>query len=107
MMENGAASHVPSFPSAPPRSDIYGSQERHHAKALKSVDFEEAFRVLDAFRRHDDNRECADCGAANPEWASLHEGTLVCLACAGVHRCLSKPMKSMAKPEIWKPSDAS
>lgn len=34
------------------------------------------------------NRECADCGAARPEWTVLQHGCLVCIRCAGVHRAL-------------------
>ena len=34
------------------------------------------------------NAACADCGAAAPTWASLNLGTLVCIACSGVHRNL-------------------
>ncbi|KAF5398920.1 Arf-GAP GTPase ANK repeat and PH domain-containing protein 1/2/3 [Paragonimus heterotremus] len=29
---------------------------------------------------------CADCGASNPEWASLNLVVLVCIECSGVHR---------------------
>ncbi|CAL8069056.1 unnamed protein product [Calicophoron daubneyi] len=31
---------------------------------------------------------CADCGAPDPDWASLNLGTLVCIGCSGVHRQL-------------------
>merc|ERR1719247_3152243 len=67
----------------------------------------EVARSLQACRADQDNRECADCGAANPEWASLQEGTLVCLNCAGVHRCLGMKAKSLAKPEFWTAAEAS
>jgi hypothetical protein len=36
----------------------------------------------------DGNKECVDCKAAYPEWASLGFGTLCCLLCAGRHRAL-------------------
>lgn len=62
---------------------------------------------LRKFRSHGDNQQCADCGAAHPEWASLQEGTLVCLDCAGVHRCMSMSMKSLARVEFWQASEAS
>jgi len=34
------------------------------------------------------NNCCVDCGAANPIWASLGFGVLICLSCAGFHRSL-------------------
>jgi hypothetical protein len=32
------------------------------------------------------NRTCVDCGAPNPEWASVTHGCLLCLQCSGRHR---------------------
>lgn len=32
------------------------------------------------------NTRCCDCGAPNPDWASLSFGNMVCLQCSGVHR---------------------
>ena len=34
------------------------------------------------------NPQCADCGAENPDWASLNLGVVVCVECSGVHRSL-------------------
>ena len=34
------------------------------------------------------NPRCADCGAPQPEWASINLGLMVCLQCSGVHRSL-------------------
>lgn len=34
------------------------------------------------------NPTCADCGTANPDWASLNLGVLVCIECSAVHRSL-------------------
>lgn len=34
------------------------------------------------------NDACAECGAPDPDWASLNLGILVCIECSGVHRNL-------------------
>jgi len=33
-----------------------------------------------------ENKKCADCGMARPQWASTTAGVFICLNCAGVHR---------------------
>ncbi len=38
--------------------------------------------------KSNDNLNCVDCNSANPVWASLGFGTIVCLNCAGHHRSL-------------------
>lgn len=34
------------------------------------------------------NEKCADCGAPEPDWASLNLGVLICIECSGIHRNL-------------------
>jgi hypothetical protein len=46
-------------------------------------------RPLDVLRRVPGNDACADCGAADPDWASLNLGILLCIECSGVHRNMS------------------
>ena len=42
--------------------------------------------VLARVRAPPGNAACADCGAAEPEWASLNLGVTLCIECGGAHR---------------------
>lgn len=48
-------------------------------------------------RRVPGNTACCDCGAPDPDWASLNLGCLLCIECSGVHRQLG----------TWRAKDAS
>ncbi|XP_041842533.1 arf-GAP with Rho-GAP domain, ANK repeat and PH domain-containing protein 2 isoform X2 [Melanotaenia boesemani] len=51
------------------------------------------------------NRSCADCGAPQPEWASVNLGVVICKQCAGQHRflgpSLSKVRSLKLDSSIW------
>lgn len=32
------------------------------------------------------NEQCCDCGQADPRWASINLGILLCIECSGIHR---------------------
>ncbi|XP_029688961.1 arf-GAP with coiled-coil, ANK repeat and PH domain-containing protein 3-like isoform X1 [Takifugu rubripes] len=34
------------------------------------------------------NGQCCDCGQADPRWASINLGVLLCIECSGIHRSL-------------------
>nr|XP_057943989.1 arf-GAP with Rho-GAP domain, ANK repeat and PH domain-containing protein 1 isoform X2 [Doryrhamphus excisus] len=41
------------------------------------------------------NQQCADCGAANPEWASVNLLLVICHSCAGHHRALGSTLSKV------------
>jgi hypothetical protein len=43
-------------------------------------------RVLNILKKH--NPVCVDCGAKDPEWASLNLCVMMCIECSGTHRKL-------------------
>jgi Arf-GAP/coiled-coil/ANK repeat/PH domain-containing protein len=65
-------------------------------------------KPIDALRKVCGNDKCADCGAPEPDWASLNLGVLVCIECSGVHRNLgvhiSKVRSLTLDVKVWEPS---
>ncbi|KAF2307411.1 hypothetical protein GH714_026960 [Hevea brasiliensis] len=67
-----------------------------------------AEKPIDVLRRVCGNDKCSDCGAPEPDWASLNLGVLVCIECSGVHRNLgvhiSKVRSLTLDVKVWEPS---
>ncbi|KAK8090956.1 hypothetical protein PG994_000461 [Apiospora phragmitis] len=57
------------------------------SNAMWEVDPETRSKLL-AIQKTNNNNNCCDCNAPNPQWASPKFGVFICLSCAGVHRGL-------------------
>lgn len=51
------------------------------------------------------NNTCADCGAPNPDWASINLGTIICIECSGIHRNLGTHLTRVRSLDLdeWPP----
>lgn len=58
-------------------------------KASVSKELNEKHRkILEGLLKLPENKECADCKARGPRWASVNLGIFVCMQCSGIHRSL-------------------
>jgi len=51
------------------------------------------------------NEVCADCGATDPQWASINWGVVVCIECSGIHRSLGVHISKVrgVRLDMWEP----
>ncbi|KAK9751210.1 hypothetical protein RND81_02G250300 [Saponaria officinalis] len=82
--------------------------DRPLRSSLQQYSFLKSEKPMDVLRRVSGNDKCADCGAPEPDWASLNLGVLVCIECSGVHRNLgvhiSKVRSLTLDVKVWEPS---
>merc|ERR1719192_308721 len=82
-------------------SDTEEAQDTKAAKmaAQKKVRSAEQILVIPG------NEVCADCGAADPQWASINWGVVLCIECGGIHRSLGVHITKVRgiRLDVWEP----
>lgn len=80
---------------------------RRHSRTVSNQKSGEDTRNLKMVNARPGNMVCADCAAAEPDWASINLGVLVCLECSGVHRSLgthiTKVRSMTLDTKSWEP----
>ncbi|PSS13721.1 ADP-ribosylation factor GTPase-activating protein [Actinidia chinensis var. chinensis] len=87
---------------------VCGHHERTSRSSQQLRPYIKSEKPIDVLRKVCGNDRCADCGAPEPDWASLNLGVLVCIECSGVHRNLgvhiSKVRSLTLDVKVWEPS---
>ncbi|XP_057508118.1 ADP-ribosylation factor GTPase-activating protein AGD3-like isoform X2 [Actinidia eriantha] len=87
---------------------VCGHHERTSRSSQQHRPYIKSEKPIDVLRKVSGNDRCADCGAPEPDWASLNLGVLVCIECSGVHRNLgvhiSKVRSLTLDVKVWEPS---
>ncbi|CAM6039052.1 unnamed protein product [Sphagnum compactum] len=89
-------------------SRVHSSSSYRDQASEAQLAHETQEKPLDILRCVPGNDVCADCGAVEPDWASLNLGILLCIECSGVHRNLgvqiSKVRSLTLDVKVWEPS---
>eukprot|EP01089_Gocevia_fonbrunei_P019613 TRINITY_DN69_c0_g1_i1.p1 TRINITY_DN69_c0_g1~~TRINITY_DN69_c0_g1_i1.p1 ORF type:complete len:350 (-),score=69.41 TRINITY_DN69_c0_g1_i1:85-1134(-) len=66
---------------------------------------EDRLVILKELLKEGGNRECIDCGAKGPQWASWSLGVFICINCAGIHRSLGTHLTKVKSATLDKWTD--
>ncbi|XP_012276658.1 centaurin-gamma-1A isoform X2 [Orussus abietinus] len=91
--------------SAEDRDSWITAIEQQILSSLQNSDTDKK-NETDTFKMHciknkiSGNDACVDCGAANPDWASLNIGVLMCIECSGIHRNLGSHISKVRSLDL-------
>eukprot|EP01102_Stenamoeba_stenopodia_P012027 TRINITY_DN3748_c0_g2_i1.p1 TRINITY_DN3748_c0_g2~~TRINITY_DN3748_c0_g2_i1.p1 ORF type:complete len:715 (-),score=158.71 TRINITY_DN3748_c0_g2_i1:184-2328(-) len=89
------------------RHNIVTQLETHKKAQLRQNTISESAHTLvsQIYDISESNHVCADCGAKDPDWASINIGCIVCHECSGVHRMLGAHISKIRSLTLdkWEP----